>query len=95
MPRHWLLPAGLGLVAACLTAGCGSDPASDPGSPAQPAAGGHSGALQIHYDYVVADDDVPAGLDSRSETDSASMSQRETTKTTRLRDLRGARPRLT
>jgi len=41
VPRPWLRLVGLGLVVASLTAGCGSD-----------SAGGNSGALQIHFDYV-------------------------------------------
>jgi len=41
VPRQWLRLVGLGLVVASLTAGCGSD-----------SAGGNSGALQIHFDYV-------------------------------------------
>jgi len=55
VPRPWLRLVGLGLVVASLIVGCGSDSASGPGSPSQ-AAGGRSGALHIHFDYVREED---------------------------------------
>jgi hypothetical protein len=59
LPRHWWRLVGLGLVMTSLTAGCGSDAASDTRTPSQPATGAGT-ALQIHQHYVRAQDGARA-----------------------------------